>query len=96
MQLNIKNARTVRLVNELTRVTGESLTGAVTTAVEERLERVRPAKRCPEEAARIIASVEALLEPLHASLREGPPVETQEAFDRWMYDEDGLPRRDHR
>ena len=41
MGLNIKNAETHRLAEELAKRTGESLTAAVTTAVRERLDRVR-------------------------------------------------------
>ncbi|MEA2217574.1 MAG: antitoxin VapB [Solirubrobacteraceae bacterium] len=43
MALNIKDVRTDRLVRELAAETGESLTTAVTTAVRERLERLRGA-----------------------------------------------------
>jgi antitoxin VapB len=39
MSLNIKNERTHKLVAELAKVTGESMTQAVTVAVEERLQR---------------------------------------------------------
>jgi antitoxin VapB len=41
MGLNIKNAETHQLVQELAGLTGESQTMAVTVAVRERLERVR-------------------------------------------------------
>jgi antitoxin VapB len=41
MSLNIKNPETTRLIRELAQTTGESLTEAVTTAVRERLQRVR-------------------------------------------------------
>lgn len=41
MSLNIKNAETYRLVQELAVLTGETQTMAVTIAVRERLERVR-------------------------------------------------------
>jgi len=37
MGLNIKNDETYRLVEELAKLTGETLTGAVTQAVRERL-----------------------------------------------------------
>ena len=40
MGLNIKNPETHRLVRRLAELTGESLTGAITEAVRERLERV--------------------------------------------------------
>jgi len=41
MSLNIKNPRTHELVQELADITGETLTGAVTEAVRERLERLQ-------------------------------------------------------
>ena len=41
MSLNIKNAETHRLVQELAALTGETQTTAVTVAVRERLDRVR-------------------------------------------------------
>lgn len=41
MGLNIKNAETERLVKQLAALTGESLTGAITASVKERLERAR-------------------------------------------------------
>lgn len=41
MPLSIKDPETDRLARELSRATGENLTTAVATAVQERLERVR-------------------------------------------------------
>jgi antitoxin VapB len=41
MSLNIKNNEACRLTKELSRLTGESLTAAVTVAVRERLERLK-------------------------------------------------------
>ena len=41
MSLNIKNAETYELVQELAALTGETQTAAVTIAVRERLERIR-------------------------------------------------------
>jgi antitoxin VapB len=41
MGLNIKNDETYRLVEELAKLTGETLTGAVTQAVRERLDRLQ-------------------------------------------------------
>jgi antitoxin VapB len=41
MSLNIKNAETHQLVQELATLTGETQTAAVTIAVRERLDRVR-------------------------------------------------------
>ena len=44
MSMNIKNEEAHRLTEELAKLTGESLTGAVTEAVRERLDRVRRGK----------------------------------------------------
>ena len=41
MGLNIKNEETHRLARELSQLTGESMTDAVTEAVRERLDRLR-------------------------------------------------------
>jgi antitoxin VapB len=41
MAMNIKNEETQRLTQELAKLTGESMTAAVTEAVRERLDRVR-------------------------------------------------------
>jgi antitoxin VapB len=41
MGLNIKNAETERLIKELAELTGQSLTGAIDTAVKEKLKRER-------------------------------------------------------
>lgn len=41
MALNIKNEETQKLAQELAKVTGESMTAAITEAVRERLDRVR-------------------------------------------------------
>lgn len=84
MGLNIKNEETYRLVKELARVTGETQTVAVTTAVRERLERVGR-QRHAGLADRLLAIggdvARRLPEPLravdHGDLR---------------YDERGLPR----
>ena len=39
MSLNIKNEETCRLARELADLTGETMTGAITVALRERLER---------------------------------------------------------
>ena len=41
MSMNIKNQEANRLARQLSKLTGESLTTAVTEAVRERLDRVR-------------------------------------------------------
>ena len=85
MSLNIKNEETCRLAKELAHLTGESMTGAITVALEERLERERHER-----------SVEARVRELHAIgqrcarlLREGPSAVEHGDF---LYDERGLPK----
>ena len=85
MSLNIKNEETCRLARELADLTGETMTGAITIALEERLERERHER-----------SVEARLQEMRSIsnrcaklLREaGPPVDHGE----YLYDDRGLPR----
>lgn len=85
MSLNIKNAETYRLIRELADATGETMTGAVTQAVRERLERVRGAEAKAGMADRILA----IAKDMHARLPD-------DFFDvehgDLLYDEDGLPK----
>ena len=85
MSLNIKNEETCRLARELALITGETMTGAITVALEERLERERRER-----------SVEARVRELHAIgqrcarlLRDGPSAAEHGDF---LYDERGLPK----
>ena len=48
MGLNIKNEETCRLARDLATLTGESMTGAITVALRERLERERHARSVEE------------------------------------------------
>jgi antitoxin VapB len=85
MSLNIKNEATYRLVRELAELTGESMTGAVTQAVRERLERLRQAEGREGMAERIHA--------IAADMRARLP---DDFFDiehgDLLYDENGLPK----
>ena len=85
MSLNIKNQETCRLARELANLTGETMTGAITVALEERLEREMHER-----------SVEARVRELHAIgqrcarlLRDGPSAVEHGDF---LYDERGLPK----
>ncbi len=84
MSLNIKNDETYRLTQELSQLTGESLTTAVTIAVRERLERL---KRQPRESR---------FERLMAIARDSAPrfKEPWRSMDHGdlLYDESGLPK----
>ena len=82
-QLNIKSEDAYRLATELSALTGESLTTAVTAALRERLEReLRGRDRLVRRER-----VSALASELRAALRG--PVRSTHA---WLYDEHGLPR----
>jgi antitoxin VapB len=85
-QLNIKSEDGYRLATELSVLTGESLTSAVTGALRERLERER---RLRDRAARL-RLLTSLAAEIRASLRSdcGPT----EALGTSLYDESGRPR----
>lgn len=84
MSLNIKNAETFRLAHELAELTGESVTGAVTTAVRERLERERRARQ-PGVADRLLDIGRDTAARLPEALRLVDHGDL-------LYDERGLPR----
>jgi antitoxin VapB len=82
--LNIKDPKTDTLARELARTTGESITEAVTVAVEERLDRLRAgrrSRRLADELDEIAIRCAAL------------PVLDERSEDEILgYDLDGLPR----
>ena len=82
-QLNIKSEDGYRLATELSVLTGESLTTAVTGALRERLEREQRLRdRCAK-----LARLAVLAADIRASLRL--PEGSVHAF---LYDEAGRPR----
>ena len=84
MSLNIKSEEAHRLAQELARLTGESLTAAVTEAVRERLDRVRR-ERTVGLADRLLAIGKDCAAHLNG------PFRTVDHGDL-LYDESGLPR----
>ena len=95
MSLNIKNEETCRLAEELAELTGETKTGAITTALRERLERERHGREAEVEARleRIRAIAKRSAELLRSSGR--PLAEGEElsiTHGDYLYDEDGLPK----
>jgi antitoxin VapB len=84
MGLNIKNEETHRLAAELAKLTGESLTAAVTQAVRERLDRIRR-----EQGASLADRLLAIGKDCAARLKE--PFRSADHADL-LYDERGLPR----
>lgn len=85
MSLNIKNDETYRLAQELSKLTGESLTKAVTVAVRERLERLRATEKTPALAERLMA-ISRITAPLFKE-----PWRSVDHADL-LYDENGLPK----
>jgi antitoxin VapB len=83
MHLNIKNDEAHRLATELARLTGESLTSAVTLALRERLARERRRRTRGPVAERLMK-----IGRRYAML---PDAGTQTQDEILGYDENGLP-----
>ena len=86
MSLNIKNKETHRLARELAELTGETMTGAVTVALKERLEREKR-ERSVDERRRALQEIRERIAKL--PMRPGPSAVEHGDF---LYDERGLPR----
>ncbi len=84
MSLNIKNRDAHKLASQLAKLTGESLTEAVTRAVRERLDRVR-SQRGPGLAERLIGIGKDCAGRLKEPYRSAPHGDL-------LYDEKGLPK----
>ncbi len=78
MSLNIKNEETCRLARELAELTGETMTGAITVALRERLEREKRVKE-----------LHAIGQHCASLLSDGPSAVEHGDF---LYDEHGLPK----
>jgi antitoxin VapB len=84
MAISIKSVETERLAREVASTTGESLTGAIQKALEERLERIRQQRRSQTLSSQledILRRVDAL-----------PIVDSRIPDEILGYDEHGLPR----
>jgi antitoxin VapB len=84
MPLSIKSLETERLVREITAKTGESMTGAIQKALEERLERLKREQRNRNLASQI--------EEILQRVDQLPIVDIRSPDEIVGYDEDGLPR----
>ena len=85
MGLNIKNEETCKLAADLARLTGETMTGAITVALQERLEREKRLRDADVRAQKLRAIAERcakLLSPGPSAVEHGD----------MLYDERGLPR----
>jgi antitoxin VapB len=87
MSLNIKNEKTHRLVKQLARLTGESMTAAVERAVQERLERVR--KDDEKSRGEFVERILQIGRECAAHLKE--PYKSID-HGELLYDENGLPK----
>ena len=84
MAISIKSLETERLAREIAEKTGESLTGAIQKALEERLERLKRQRRNQALATQIddiLRRVDAM-----------PILDSRTADEILDYDEHGLPR----
>ena len=86
MSLNIKNQETHRLARELADLTGETMTGAITIALRERLEREQHERSVEERLRRMRAITKRIAK---LPMRPGPSAVEHGDF---LYDERGLPR----
>lgn len=83
MALNIKNEETHRLATELARLTGVSITDAVTEALKERLDRLEVNRQARYERLMwIVNDCASRMSPELKALDHG----------EYLYGEDGLPR----
>jgi len=84
MALSLKNDDVERLARHIAAKTGESLTGAIQKALEERWERLQNQRRAPVLAGQIkdiLGRVDAL-----------PTLDSRSQDEILGYDEHGLPR----
>jgi antitoxin VapB len=83
MSLNIKDPEAHKLARRLAEETGESMTKVVTSALKEKLSRIRRAKRAKATAEELRAIAKRFRSHLKG------PVEDHGTF---LYDEKGLPK----
>jgi len=83
MSINIKSPRADRLARELAATTGETLTDAITTAIEQRLARERGRNRQFDRSADLLR--------IAAEYRELPILDDRTPDQIIGYDEHGLP-----
>lgn len=85
MGLNIKNEETCQLAGELARLTGETMTGAITLALRARLEREQRRRDVDVRVEKLLAIGERCAE------RLAPGPSAAEHGDL-LHDERGLPK----
>jgi antitoxin VapB len=85
MTLNIKNPEAHRLATELSKLTGETLTEAVTQALREKLAKIKgrkPDQKLMDDMAKIANDIASRMSPQTKALD----------IDELLYDEKGLPK----
>ena len=83
-QLNIKSDDAYRLASQLSELTGESLTTAVTTALQQRLDRLR----ATEDIEIRLARIREITADIRANMKHPLPTSNHD----WLYDDEtGLP-----
>ena len=85
MGLNIKNEATCALARELAELTGETMTGAITAALHERLEREKQLR----DKDALLRDIRAIAERCAALMGPGPSAVEHGDY---LYDERGLPK----
>ena len=85
MSLNIKNEETCRLAGELAQLTGETMTGAITVALKERLYRENSERSAEARIERLLAIGRRCA----GMMGDGPSAVEHGDF---LYDERGVPR----
>ena len=85
MALSIRDPKTDRLARELAALTGETMTGAIRVALEQRLERER--RRRPAEIERRRRAIDAIVE----RFSRLPVLDDRSEDEILGYDERGLP-----
>lgn len=83
MPLSLKSPETERLARAVAAATGESITEAITRALEERLQRI--------EAARAFTEYAAPVRRIQQRIRERPILDSRSADDIIGYGRDGAP-----
>jgi antitoxin VapB len=84
MAISIKSLETEKLAREIAEKTGESLTGAIQKALEERLDRLKSQRRNQVLATQI--------DDILRRVDEMPILDSRTADEILDYDEHGLPR----
>lgn len=84
MTLNIKNEETCRLARDLARLTGDTMTGAITLALQERLAREERRRDLDARVEELLAIGRRCAE----SLQPGPSAVEHGDL---LYDDRGLP-----